>query len=191
MKDEKQLKIIEAAKEIFSRYGFKRTTMGDIAEAVGMSRPALYLVYPSKEDILAAVVDSMCHSTLSEIRQQLPLIETAKDKLKFAFEVWSVRPFEMVQTFPDTKDLLENTHKFAGQITSGAFTEFENILEGILEPLVDASQSKSKLSPKQLAHILTSAIYGFKNAAGNVAELRQLFDDLITVILESLQSRNI
>jgi AcrR family transcriptional regulator len=189
MKDEKVEKILEAAKKIFSRFGFKRATMGEIAEAVNMSRPALYLVFPSKEEILKAVISAECQASLNELQQNLPTIESEKEKLMFAFEVWSVRPFEMVQSFPDTRDLLESSYVVAGEVVTKAFAEFEKIVEDILEPLI-TSRSNPTLSSKQLAHILTSAIHGFKNAAGNVAELRQLFNDLITVILTSIQNSN-
>lgn len=188
MKDEKVEKILEAAKKIFLRFGFRRATMGEIAEAVDMSRPALYLVFPSKEEILKAVISAESQVALQEIQQNLPNIETEKERLMFAFEVWSVRPFEMVQSFPDTRDLLESSYTVAGEVVTEAFAEFEKIVEGILEPLI--TSPNVTLSPKQLAHILTSAIHGFKNAAGNVAELRQLFDDLITVILASIQNSN-
>jgi len=60
--------IVEAATGVFLRYGFSRTTMGDIAGAAGISRPALYLVFPSKDDVFAAVVrhiDAKWHAELT------------------------------------------------------------------------------------------------------------------------------
>ena len=41
----KRDKVLAAARGIFLRYGFKRVTMNDIAEAASISRPALYLVF--------------------------------------------------------------------------------------------------------------------------------------------------
>jgi AcrR family transcriptional regulator len=38
--------IIEAATGIFLRYGFKKTSMADLASAAGLSRQALYLYFP-------------------------------------------------------------------------------------------------------------------------------------------------
>lgn len=48
---EKQQAICVAAAGVFSRYGFRRSSMEDIARAAGMSRPALYLHFKNKEDI--------------------------------------------------------------------------------------------------------------------------------------------
>ena len=55
-KDAKDVAILKAAFECFSRYGLRRTSMADIAELAGMSRPALYLHYAGKEDIFNALV---------------------------------------------------------------------------------------------------------------------------------------
>lgn len=47
--------LLAASFDSFARHGFKRTTMGDIAAAAGMSRPALYLRVKGKEELLRAV----------------------------------------------------------------------------------------------------------------------------------------
>ena len=52
--DEKQRVIQEAAIDRFSENGFAGTSMADIADAAGMSRPALYQYFRNKEDIFAS-----------------------------------------------------------------------------------------------------------------------------------------
>ena len=51
MASDKKSRILAAARDVFIRYGYKRVTMGDIAKAAGMSRPALYLVFQCKPEI--------------------------------------------------------------------------------------------------------------------------------------------
>lgn len=51
----KRERILEGAKQVFLAYGFSRTTMDDIARAVDVSRPALYLLFRNKADIFRAV----------------------------------------------------------------------------------------------------------------------------------------
>jgi AcrR family transcriptional regulator len=53
---ERQATILDAALSAFSTYGAAKTTMADIAEAAGVSRPALYQYFNDKEDILVAVL---------------------------------------------------------------------------------------------------------------------------------------
>lgn len=48
--------VVEAAAELFSQKGYAGTSMLDIARALGISRPALYHYFVSKEDILTTLV---------------------------------------------------------------------------------------------------------------------------------------
>src|SRR5262249_36133213 len=52
----RQAAILEAASGIFLRYGFKKTSMDDVARAVGISRQALYLHFQTKEALFRAMV---------------------------------------------------------------------------------------------------------------------------------------
>lgn len=48
--------IIATAERVFTRNGVAATSMGQIAEAVGIGRPALYHYFPSKDDLVAATI---------------------------------------------------------------------------------------------------------------------------------------
>ena len=49
-------RIIAAARECFTRYGPRRTTMEDIAAAAGIARPALYRYVSSRDEIVESVI---------------------------------------------------------------------------------------------------------------------------------------
>ncbi len=180
-------KIIAAAKQVFMRYGFKRATMGEIAEAAGMSRAALYLVYPSKEDVLTAVVTRMFAAMLDEIRHGRGRFATAEEQLTFALDVWCVAGFELVQASPDAKDLYESSHKFAGEVTARATADFVALVADVLDPLV-RQQAKVALSSAQIAQVLASAVPGFKGSATTTEQFRTMIARLITIVLSSLDN---
>jgi AcrR family transcriptional regulator len=50
---------LEAAAKLFAQRGFGGTNLQDIADALGISRPALYYYFKSKEDILASLVEEV------------------------------------------------------------------------------------------------------------------------------------
>jgi AcrR family transcriptional regulator len=54
-KAEARARIVEAATRLFVSKGFRRTTMDDVAEALGVSKGALYQYYPSKVDLLREI----------------------------------------------------------------------------------------------------------------------------------------
>ncbi len=62
--------IINIASGIFQKYGFKKTTVDDIAEAAHKGKSSLYYYFKSKEEIFRAVIDKEAKSlksVLSEI----------------------------------------------------------------------------------------------------------------------------
>lgn len=107
----------------------------------------------------------------------------------FAFEIWTVRGFELVQASPDAKDLLESSYEFATEVTNKAASDFIAFLAELLEPLV-LRQRRIRLSAVQIAHLLTTAMPGFKASAKNAGELRDLIAGLIDILLASLHAPN-
>src|SRR5688500_17820107 len=51
--------IVQAATRLFAAHGFDGTAVQDIADAVGVSKPAVLHHFPSKEHVRQAVLDSI------------------------------------------------------------------------------------------------------------------------------------
>ena len=183
-KSSKRDQIVAAACKVFAKYGFRRVTMAELAEAAQMSRPALYLEFESKEDIFKAVVDSMSRQNLDEIRQGLPRLKSLDEKLEFAFELWFVRPFELVQASPDAADIFDSVKEFAFEVISKAAAEFEDLLVEIIDPTI-RKQKSMKLSSRKVARMMRASAKGFKNDAKNAKELRELISDMRQIVLAS------
>lgn len=178
-------KIVAEVGKVFLRYGFRRTTMADLAKAAHMSRPAFYLVFPSKEEAFLAVVKRFIAENLNEIQRGISRFKTPEQKLAFAFDIWFVRPFEMIQASPDASDIFESGSEIACGELKQAKTEFEAIVSDVLKPLL-REQSKTKLPAAKIAEILCRAAHGFKGTARDVAELRQTLHDHLALVLNNL-----
>jgi AcrR family transcriptional regulator len=185
MESEKYLRVLEAAKTVFLRYGFKRVTMQDIADEAGISRPALYLLLPNKEEAFKASIQNVSAASMAEIRAGLPTISDEEAKLRFVFEIWTVRPFQLMLSSPDAKDLVHCGQDFAGHIFAQVASEFESLLTEILKPLA-ALNRPAILPAAQIAHLLAASIHGYKDAARSVDELRQMIHGLIKLTLAAL-----
>ncbi len=85
-KDELMVRdILSIAKKLFAQHGLKKTTMEDIANALGKGKSTLYYYFPGKTEIFEAVVDEEMRNLLRFTRQAINLATTAKDKLKAYF----------------------------------------------------------------------------------------------------------
>ena len=98
---------LDAATEVFCRYGFQRTTMGDIAKQAGMSRPALYLLFPDKDAIFTAVVRHMDEVKRAEIRDGIASAAGLRAKLLRACLAWGCHGVDLAAVHPDAADLFD------------------------------------------------------------------------------------
>ncbi|MDB5249806.1 MAG: hypothetical protein JWQ40_4200 [Segetibacter sp.] len=74
--------ILSTAKMLFAQHGLKKTTMEDIANAMGKGKSTLYYYFPGKTEIFEAVVDEEMKNLLRLTRRAINMATTAKDKLK-------------------------------------------------------------------------------------------------------------
>ena len=66
-KEQARKRIIEVAARVFSENGYYSTKMDDVAEALDVSKGAIYQYFASKEQLLLAVVDFIFDSRKDEI----------------------------------------------------------------------------------------------------------------------------
>lgn len=186
MSSEKNERIVATALAVFSRHGYKKVTMSDLAEAAAMSRPALYLVFDSKEAVFRATLLRYFEATMAELQAEMPATKDVAQRVMFAMEVFCVRPFEMTITHPDTKDLLESGYAFANDIVTASFERFEALLARLLEPAMPG-KGNAKVTAGQVAHLLVSGAIGFKQASSTAAELREMISLQLTLMLGGLR----
>jgi len=173
-------RIVDAAIGVFLRYGYARATMGDIAQAAGLTRPTLYVTFPDKERIFAAVVEKMIADKLEEIRGGLPRRSTLETKLRFACDAWAADGYDLVQAHPDAADMFDLGFK---SVCAG-YQAFEGLIAYILKDAVD--RSSLDLSPAKLARSIVYALKGFKDVAANSADLRTLIATHVAVVSTAL-----
>jgi AcrR family transcriptional regulator len=74
--------IVAAAKKLFAQHGLKKTTMEDIAQAVGKAKSSIYYYYPGKNELFEAVIDEEMKHLIRVTRQEVNNATNAKAKLK-------------------------------------------------------------------------------------------------------------
>ena len=85
-KEEFKKKIIITAGQIFSRYGFKKTTMEEVAKALKMGKSSLYYYFESKEEIFEAVVLYEANVLRNELTTAIKSVESPIGKMeKYVF----------------------------------------------------------------------------------------------------------
>jgi AcrR family transcriptional regulator len=183
MDDLKRQQILAAALKAFWKHGYRRVSMKEIAEAAGISRPGLYLRFRTKEEVFSGVIRQMAEVLLEEIRAGIERKPTAEDKIRFVFEVWTVRTFGEFLKSPETRELMECSFDFARDALEESYVKVESVIASVLRQFSKSEGARKLPAPDTTARILASAVRGFKQVAGNPANLRKMIEDLIRITL--------
>ncbi|WP_205510674.1 TetR/AcrR family transcriptional regulator [Longitalea arenae] len=85
VKDPIREEILNGARDLFERFGFKKTTMEDIARQVGKSKSALYYYYKTKEEIFEAVILNDIEASQAKVAEAVKKESTAASKFRVLF----------------------------------------------------------------------------------------------------------
>lgn len=127
---EKRERILEAALDVFSSYGFRGTTLDQIATAAEMSKPNLLYYFSGKEDMLNNLLDQLLDNWLAPLHEFDEKGEPLEEIRNYIN-----RKLEMARDYPRESRL------FASEVLQGA-PHMQDALGVQLKQLVD---EKAKL----------------------------------------------
>jgi AcrR family transcriptional regulator len=160
--------VLDSATDVFTRYGFARTTMGDIAAKAGISRAALYLLFPDKEAAFSRVIERMDERSLTEIVAALPALPTLEAKLLHACVAWGVHGVELSAVHPDAADLFDLRFAAVRQ----AYANFEALVAELISGAPGVSRLEA--APAELARVLVYGMRGLRETAADPDDMRRL-----------------
>lgn len=78
--------IVIAAKEHFSRYGYEKTTVSDLAKSIGFSKAYIYKFFESKQMIGEMICANCLRQIEDEVNEALNVAEYPAEKLRMLFK---------------------------------------------------------------------------------------------------------
>ncbi|GAA3567055.1 TetR/AcrR family transcriptional regulator [Microlunatus spumicola] len=84
--------VLESALLTFARFGYRKTSMDEVAREARISRPGLYFHFPTKDALFRAAVTRALEHDLAEIETVLGATRRPlRERLVEAFDVWAGR----------------------------------------------------------------------------------------------------
>ena len=174
--EKKREAVFEAAASIFSQYGFQRTAMGDIAKAVGMSRPALYLMFANKESLfreLAAFRQNQAiDRAVVSLSHDAPLAERFIDAILTYEKVF----YEPVAQSPHGAELMDINQSIAADSMKRGRDRLVNHLIAAVaqaEATGETTFAHLRLTPRTFVELFIASIAGVKKTATSNKEFRR------------------
>ena len=173
--DPRSAAILEAAVEVFARYGFKRTSMEDIARAAGVSRAALYLRYRNKQDIFRSLVQG--YFELADVRLRAALQPGLAPELALDAAFCAKLGPEMMPLIdsPHGEELMDANFATAADLVAAGEARLGGLIAAWLE--AEAAAGRLTLAPFDgdagaLAQSMVAALSGLKHQCRSYEALR-------------------
>ena len=93
-KETKKREILQAALEVFSRSGFSKTKMIDVAKTAGIGKGTIYEYFRSKEEIFTEAFRFMMQKSDTLLEEALSKTDDPVEKLRSIIQIWLVQFLE-------------------------------------------------------------------------------------------------
>ena len=145
--------VLRAAIACFGRYGFRKTSMDDIAEAAGISKQGLYLHFDSKEHIFASAIDTYLEDGLELVDAALQQSgATLYERLLAAMDAWFGRH---ITTFTrDSFDIVEMGRRKPDRRVETYKAAFQARLTRAIVSSPEFKTSKNVCTAREIAQVL-------------------------------------
>lgn len=159
----------------FARFGYRKTSMDEVAGAARISRPGLYFLFTSKEALFRAAVTQALERDIAEVERVLAGADRPlRRRLLESFDQWAGR-----YTGPLSRDIstvIEDNRDLLGSVVDAAPLRFEEL---ITDAIADES---GQAMATRVARTLISTSIGIKHQV----EARDVYLERLEVAIDLL-----
>lgn len=184
-KDEVREQLVQAARQVFVRFGYKKTALDDIAREARKGKSTIYYYFKSKDDIFKAVIDAEAEIRAKIIDDQISTISDPKQKLKTYIYVRMLTLKKVGNYYEAIKnDLLDNLY-FVNSLRTNHFDAEINLVKELLLEGIEKDVYTIQ-NPELTAKTIVTLLQGFevplilKNLSDE--ELQKSVDEMLNIL---------
>ncbi|PRY04716.1 TetR/AcrR family transcriptional regulator [Paraburkholderia sp. BL25I1N1] len=181
--------IVGAATEHFSRYGYEKTTVSDLAKAIGFSKAYIYKFFESKQAIGEMICANCLNEIETEVRAAVAQTDLPPEKLRRMFSVFTDASLRLF--FQDRK--LYEIAASAATENWQAVVSYEARIQKLLQDVLQEGRQNGDFERKTPLDETAMAIYLVMRPYLNPLLLQYSFDytkvapaQLSSLVLRSL-----
>ncbi len=185
-------RILTAAFTRFAHYGFRRTSMEDIAVAAGLSRAALYLQFRNKEEIFRALSRKLHEEALAGAAAALDRSRPLAERLRAAALAKSLRFVEIAYGSSHGSELLDESNRLCGDLAAQAERRFQEQVTAALRRAAragDVDLAAVQLRAAEAGELFVHAVSGLKGPGVTVDTYCHRLAALVRVFVAGLGAR--
>jgi AcrR family transcriptional regulator len=192
IKKEVRTHIVGIARRIFTRYGFRKTTMEEIASASQMGKSSIYYYFKSKEDIFCAVVEFEAIMLKERLNRIISKDNSPTERLK-AYILFRLHHVRTLENFYSALNEEALSHMgFILEIRRNFEEEEQELVSRILEDGMEQNVfqlSSSKIGAIAISTMMKGLEVPLLLDEAHKTDREELMDDLIRVLLYGILKR--
>ena len=158
--------IVLAALELFTRYGYRKTSIDDIAQAAQVAKRTVYLHFENKAAVFLAILEYLGDQVQQRCAAAERAAGTAVDRLTGLLDAYFGMGFDLFSKSEHMPELEETFSKLARARIGDLNREYEDRLARFLRSLEKAGDiggPPQGLSVEQIVHMLMRTAEGAKH----------------------------
>lgn len=171
---DKKTQILKAALRMVTAYGFKRTSMEDIAQEAGVSRPAIYLLFRNKDDVFTSCIDMLLEEAFGVAEAAMLDASSPKAKASAYLSAYMEFYHKLLVAGPHGQEMMDVNNRLGAEKTIAAEARFVLELNRMLGLKDDA----------ETGQILMMAAGGIKFQTKDAATLRARLAILVDKLVD-------
>jgi AcrR family transcriptional regulator len=186
--------IVLAGLQLFTQYGYRKTSVDDIARVAQVAKRTVYLHFENKAAVFLAILEYLA----DQVRQRCDAAEhaegTAVDRLTGLLDAYFGMGFELFSKSEHMPELKETFSKLARTRVGDLNTEYGNRLVKFLRLLEKAGEigrPPRGLTLEQVVHILIRSAEGAKHdpeIQGDRGELERRLRELAILAIAAMKN---
>jgi AcrR family transcriptional regulator len=184
--------ILDAALRVFGQYGYRRTSMDDIAAEAGIGKGTIYLSFASKEEVFQALSQRLAQRMLAGAEAARDRPGTTADKLAAMSAAWFGTYAETIRRSPHAAELLDAKHRLSADLVTDAASRYKRLVRDILTEAAAAGEldlEPAGLTADTAAELLIASARGLQSSAASPAAHQRYLKTLARVMVAGLSSR--
>ncbi len=169
--------IVESAIQLFIRRGYRGTTLSNVANNAGVSRPTLYAAYGDKCALFVAAIDYLSNQSLKTMQDSWDACETPDEHMQVYFEAIIIPAYDVLQNVNASPDLITGYNDQGRLAVQNALLAQQDALETVFAPYQDAI-GQAGLSLTDLVRLIVLSAAGLKFNADSRSGLLAALDSL-------------
>jgi AcrR family transcriptional regulator len=183
--------ILDAALKLFSQYGYRRTSIDDIAHEAEIAKGTVYLSFKSKEEIFRALCERLVESADAAVKVARATSGPIHERLIAVLEAKFGFFFESVYRSAHAAELMDSKNRLSADLFAQSGRRYMKVLREMIEEATRAGElapSRLDLDADDLAQMLVAAAHGIESNATSRARYHRRLREIVRVIVAGLSA---